>query len=32
MDIKINEPKIVTHLENNVDNNNLSPALIDIVI
>ena len=29
MDTKINEPKIVTHLENNVGHNYLSPAFID---
>ncbi|HBG5343725.1 TPA: CRISPR-associated helicase Cas3' [Clostridioides difficile] len=29
IDIEINEPKIVTHLENNVGHNYLSPAFID---
>lgn len=29
MDIEVNEPKIVTHLENNIGHNYLSPAFID---
>lgn len=29
IDIEINEPKIVTHLENNIGHNYLSPAFID---